>query len=272
MSLILPPRLQALLSMILVLSVSALAAKLSWQILAQWQTKAPLPQVFHAAVPPKDPLFSNLSLFKKPTAKQRSERLQPTTLAVSVKGLLLHEDPSRSQVVLIVEGQQRVVMSGDKLPLAGKVIVSGINSEKLLLNNNGKKEYLALGSLLTKGSEAAEASDSLEIKLAQTVFASSAAQFKSQLQRDPLSLARFIKLAPKALKDGERGYTLSPGADRRLYQALALKPDDVLLSLNDIPVSKPAKLLALTAVLEKDEPLKLGMLRNGQPLTFLLYL
>ncbi|MGB1237278.1 MAG: type II secretion system protein GspC [Pseudomonadales bacterium] len=265
-------RLHPLLTLILLLSLTALCAKLSWQLLALGQIKAPLPQVFRAVQAPRPELFGDLQLFALQQAKSVRETLDKTSLALSITGILLSEDPLRSQVILRVENQQKVLMLGDRLPLAGEVVLSDIQRDKILLNNNGKMEYLGLSQMLQDIEIAPKREETLQVKLAQTEFASEAQQFRHDLRRDPLSLARFIKLVPRQLSDGMRGYTLEPGLDQRLYRALPLQPDDILLSLNGIPVTKPSKLIGLPSSINSNEPIKLGMLRDGQPLTFLLYL
>jgi type II secretion system protein C len=265
-------RLWVLLSIILLLLLSAFAAKLSWQLAGFYQDKSPLPKLFRSVEAPAVPLFVGLQLFATSIEQAKSEALDRTTLRLKIVGLLLSEDPMRSQVVLNVENQQKVLRLGDKLPLSGEVVLLDIQSDKILLDNNGKIEYLGLQKMLQDVNLPAAQENKVQLRLKQTEFASQVSQFRLDLTRDPLSLIRYIKLVPKELSGANRGYLLQAGADQRLYRALELKPNDVLLSLNDIPMTDPSKLMLLPSTLSKNEPLKLGMLRDGIPLTFILYL
>lgn len=256
-----------------VVALCVFAAHVTWQLILLSQPEA-LP-VAQSRPPAADQVrFTGLQLFVPVAAvKKTTEQLKETNLPLKINGLLLSYRASKNQVILSIDGQQKVVMAGERLPYGGTVLVSEIYDDRIILLNNGRSEYLMLETLpgqvaLRQPLEPAVT----ELVLANTPLAEQLPQLRQQLVDDPLTLSRFLRFTPWQQGDDMQGFRLAPGRDKALYETLRLQPDDVLLSLNGLPVANPARLASLPQLLQQSSQLKLGMLRDGQPLTYILYL
>ncbi|MCV6587605.1 MAG: hypothetical protein OIF57_01060 [Marinobacterium sp.] len=290
---------------VLLLLLVLLAVQISWLLLARFQPASTMmPEIVSETVAVQ-PQFAGLSLFAQPVVAVRKP-VQPvgtpeTRLPLQVQGLFLAAQPQLNQVAMAVQGKPGVYLAGDRLPLSGQVLVLAVAPDQILLRHNGRKEKLTLtGSMLQqpaplqprslqdlhppqqrtvsgKASDAkvsdAKASDmgGRSLYLAQSDFARAVPDYHQRIQQDPLFLSRYLRLSPRR-QHGRQGYLLQPGRDNTLYKTLQLQSDDLLVSLNQQPVSEPGKVLALLPQLGQASQLTLGLLRAGQPVTYTLYL
>lgn len=281
----------ALVGLLVVLSV-----QISWLLLGRFQ---PPPAVLPMAVIASEKTdsaaqFSGLALFVAPrpaVVRPATTGIPETRLPLTVQGLWLAAQPALNQVAMAVQGKPGVYLAGDRLPLSGQVLVLAVEPGRILLRHNGRKEKLSLSgqrvvqpvpaatvaAAPTTPADAAPAagtaaSGNRALYLAQSAFARAVPDYRQRIIKDPLFLSRYLRLSPRRENGQLQGYRLQPGRDSALYQALQLQPDDLLISLDQQPVSNPGRLLALLPTLGQASQLTLGLLRAGQPVTYTLYL
>lgn len=289
-SLVRSPGLYRLVITMLIGLLVLLSVKISWLLLARFQpvpASSGLVDIVSEDVD-KLPRFSGLGLFPVPvTSTPVMTGVPETRLPLSVQGLLLAPQQQLNQVAMAVQGKPGVYLAGDRLPLSGQVLVLAVESDRILLRHNGRKEKLTLNNdLLAQSAVAsvdasgtaagrlpgARAERSRVLYLAESAFAHAVPDYRQKMLKDPLFLSRYIRLSPRRENGQLLGYRLAAGRDSALYNALKLQPEDVLVSLDQQPVSHPGRVLALLPKLSQASQLTLGLLRAGQPVTYTLYL
>jgi len=93
---------------------------------------------------------------------------------------------------------------------------------------------------------------------------------RKQILKNPTSFGKFAIPVPVKENGKIRGYRLQPQGDRALFDAVGLQPSDVIVAVNGIDLSNPAKGLKALRALQRAKSVDLTILRNGSemPLHF----
>jgi len=92
--------------------------------------------------------------------------------------------------------------------------------------------------------------------------------YQHQLQTDPNSLIKLIRISPVNQAGNLVGYQLHPGQDTHLLASFNLQPGDILTSLNGVKLDNPINGLSVIQPLATAEQINLEILSEGQPLSF----
>lgn len=214
-------------------------------------------------------------------------------LAVQIQGVFLSDQVGRSVVLLKYRNKDRTLSAGDELD-AGIRLVE-IRSDALVFDRNGQLEQVPLQLAdqpvrqqgISAQQRTADLSDARQTapqprtspqpqtsrqervgtRVLEDAFG---ADFRTNLLRDPLQLMRYITLAPHHDAGQLQGFRLNPGSDASLFNSLGLQAGDLLVSVDGVPVSDTAQMMALTTRLQSASAVDLELLRGNERLIFSL--
>ena len=194
--------------------------------------EAPLGVTTELPSPPVDlEAIVSLAPFGADAAEQPAEG-NPTSIPLTLQGVLLAADPVRSQAVIMVPGgKPRRYLPGDALP--GGPILVRVEAARAVLRVNGREETLAFpahsgagGGLAAQvlGTGAPAASKN------ETPIDEAIGQVRERIVQNPKTF-----LTEMGVEAGADGYRISEAANGMTRQA-GLKPGDVVSSVNGVAV------------------------------------
>ena len=88
---------------------------------------------------------------------------------------------------------------------------------------------------------------------------------RSVWRQNPITLMQVANIQPAMAQGRLRGYRLAPANDQGLLRQIGLRASDILTTLNDIPLTNPAKVAGAMTQLIHADTLTLTVLRQGRP-------
>ena len=261
---------------------AALAAVLLVQLarvlaLALGDADLPLPEIAPApAAAAREPL-ARWHLFGLPgNAPQAASE---TTLALTLRGTVASPDPARGTAFIAdAEGRDGVYRVGQALPGGG--VLEAVYAGRVILNNNGQRETLALrghrGGTAMAGNDKPEAGGAAPPRLDGGYLTGGLAFGAPDLETQRALRAPDLELRAEqgnilpVLENGRViGVRLSV-PDPALLDRVGLQRDDVVTSVNGITLDDPALAPELQKQLRAGGLLTLTVRRDGQDLTLTL--
>ena len=229
----------------------------------------------------------------KETPKQVAvvqETVAPTRLNLKLRGIYATDSPQKANAIIEDNrGQQAVYFVDEKLNVSGRVFLKEVFFDRVILETNGVREQLSLekeeGAFITVSSSDAVSRDDdaearssddgatqVEDKRANTRLTSRLNQYREQLLEDPKSVADVITGQPHFV-DGElKGFSIQPGKDKRLFQELGLRRDDVVTSINGVALTNMQDAMTLMNEAQSLQELTIEIQRGDEQLSLLLNL
>ncbi|MEY3017471.1 MAG: hypothetical protein RL336_606 [Pseudomonadota bacterium] len=213
------------------------------------------------------------------------ESLQPTltvaeaeavesSLRINLLGVILADDAKLSRVIVDQQGSHQQFAIGETLPVGRNVKLAKVLSDRIIVDNAGRYEYIALYESDQKAlgrvaaapvpdvDEASEPDDVFIDLSNDTDISGMLAEVKQKVISDPSSLSQLVNIGPQ-YEDGELvGYALSPGQMRKEFNQLGLKAGDILVSVNGMPLNTPEALPQVMAAMQSGM-VELELLRDG---------
>jgi len=158
----------------------------------------------------------------------------------------------------IIEYQKRQQVYGvdDELPLPGKVILAKVMPQQVVIDNAGTYELLTLfedsplssqvvaPAFVQPRDQSRDSSQSVDKRgdASTTVLAR---DYRAQLYENPRSLAEVGRVSAVRDNGQLRGYRVAPGNDAAQFKQLGFKSGDLVIAINGIALSDPAKTMRL---------------------------
>lgn len=269
-----------------------IAVKLLWLLLGSGTgidiAPAPSSAAASAAAPivsiAKWHLFGNGDAFRVEAARNAPK----TQLRLSLHGTLAETDPKTGMAMIADDtGTERAYRVGDTLP--GGATLDEIYPDRVILLHEGASETLALpidqpatpANPNFSAPAATAGNGSIAPRTPQPGLALppgltytppigtgqvDMSKLQQQLGVDPLSLAKQVTALPVMVNGKMTGVRLSGGPEA-LVAKLGLKPDDVVTSVNGMPLDSPARLPQLVDSLKNAARVEATVLRDGKPVT-----
>jgi general secretion pathway protein C len=268
-----------------------IAVKLLWLLLGSGAGIDTAPAPMTAGASPAGPivsiakwhLFGNGEVFRAEAARNSPK----TQLRLSLHGTLAEADPKTGMAMIADDtGAERAYRVGDLLP--GGATLDEIYPDRVMLLHEGASETLALPvdqpsappnpnfsapATAASGNTASRNTQpgiALPPGLTYTPPIGTGQVDMSRLQQqlgvDPASLARQVTALPVLVNGKMTGVRLSGGPEA-LVAKLGLKPDDVVTSVNGMPLDSPARLPQLVESLKNAARVEATVLRDGKPVT-----
>jgi general secretion pathway protein C len=277
----LPARLPGLASLLLVIAIGIVLARLTWQLLPGEAPVSP-----HELTPQQDAkpkatprsrdglavaLFGMEQAAPELVAEPVPEEAPPTRLDLKLRGIALAngEQPS----LAIVEGSDRESLPyrvGDTLP--GDAELLRIEADRVILRHRGSVEALyfsdepppaaARTRSTTRLGSSGGTSGSVQLSPQSS---SRIRDYLSLLPSDPTRMTELVRALP-VMENGQlKGFRLFPGQQRELFGEAGLRRGDIATSINGLPLDDPARGMELLNQLASASRFKIEILRRGQP-------
>lgn len=166
--------------------------------------------------------------------------VEKTRLNLKLVGLLVSSDQKQATATIAEGGKQAIYAINEELPVGNNVKLAKVLSDRVILNNNGNFEALWLYSeadfnvSFNRGSSAARS----EPEEAQEDSVRNPERIETSIQpaQIPKSISDVVKFSVHR-KDGQMiGFRVRPGRNKELFDQLGLQANDVVTSVNGIPI------------------------------------
>jgi general secretion pathway protein C len=193
----------------------------------------------------------------------------------AVVGVVLSRKPELSTAVVQAAGRTRVVGIGDSVSGARILEISGSG---VTLEADGRRFELRLRGELDTPRAAAPPRGGLrdpgpplaEPAADPNLRTLSRSEVDSRLRSEIPRILAETTLFPVTEDGRVVGFTLTRLAEGTLLTEVGLRPGDVLLRLNDVPIDSLATLISLWPRLQHAPQLRADVLRAGQPSTLMV--
>ena len=176
------------------------------------------------------------------------QNARETRLALTLTGIVALSDNGLGSAVIKSGASEQVYAVGDALPASGKVVLSKVMPQQVVIDNNGTYELIKLYDKpdLSIPARPAAAGSSTAIRPRPSSPASRpdsaeqsalAGQYRAQLYDNPESLANVVSVAPVLDANGIVGYRIAPGEDRGAFDAFGFRAGDIVTAVNGLTLS-----------------------------------
>lgn len=240
------------------------------------------------------PLFGKLAVKRgmskedrRPAVSEAELNATRTKLDLRLLGLVYAPDQSQTLAVIAHKNRQEQYRVGAELPVSGRVELSRVLHNRVIIANNGRYEslwlydedkpatgFVAATATPTPESEP-ESVDGQQDRVAPKngkTAAQIAQDYRQRLYRDPTSLAEAIRISPVEQGGEMIGYRIAPGRNPAEFAQLGFKPRDIVTSINNIQLNSPGKALLLYRQMRNAGEANLTIKRGGETLELLLAL
>jgi general secretion pathway protein C len=212
------------------------------------------------------------------------EGARKTQLNLILRGVLASSDEGLGMAIIEHNSKQQIYAVGDKLPVTGQVSLAKVMATRVVLDNGGTYELLALfsrdGLIKQLASESpgqssgpARATGKKDQSRNRSTSTNAASQsYRQRLYQNPGSLAQLVSVSPVRESGELRGYRIAPGSDRAQFDQLDLMPGDLITSVNGILLNDPANAMGLYQMLRSAKEAVFELERGGELLTVVLRL
>ncbi len=215
-------------------------------------------------------------IIKKPVVPGALQRLDVTLI-----GVMLSSTPQNSYISIREKGETRVLKSGAEIQEG--VVVKTIQPRAFIASDGSAERifYLIPADQLRASDREAEmlqekqrpeSTAFTERKEAQAISYQvdeetklKLAEYREQLQDDPLSLIDLVRVSPVQRNGELYGYRLLHGKDRKLLKSVGLRAGDIMLNVNGLPITDPGQLSEVIASLASGNMINLRIERGGKP-------
>ncbi len=271
-------------NLLLVLSLAAVLAELTWKLVPAPPVEAPPvdmgldmegagPASGSAATGRPAPQaaggIAGLHLFgakpaSRPAAQPRPEVVPETRLQLVLRGVFASDDPEAAGAIVAERnGRESFYGVGDKLP--GGAILQAVYPDRIVLLRGGRLETLRMPREGSGGAGARRTTSRAPAPAAAS--GASLREYRDMLLNNPQQFADKVRYRPYTEGGRMRGYEIQPGRDAGFLTRFGLQPGDVVTSVNGITLNSPAKGLSILRSLAKTDRVRVEILRNGIPQT-----
>lgn len=204
-----------------------------------------------------------------------------TRLNLKLKGIYAADDKGKANAIIADDrGKQAVYFIDEKLKVGGRVYLRQVYFDKVIIETNGKKEALKLDKQVlpeidkrrANGKRSNSKKNEILDKRRNNQLTRRVNQVRDNLLTDPKSVSDVIQGRPH-FENGElKGFNISPGKDRRLFQQLGLRRGDLVTAVNGVPLTNMQEAMTLMGDAQSIEELNVEIQRKNETLNLLLNL
>jgi general secretion pathway protein C len=270
---------------ILLVIVAWLLARLTWEIIEAWMAPEVTETIALDAATGRQqpglfdwqtlPLFGETRVENEGTVEAARPRPATGVLArmqLEVLGIVDSDTPGNSYIVIREKGQTMVLQEGEEI--RDGISVKRIDPKSFIATDgSGDKvfeiEMLSEGSDIitpeedTADTDTGEAS-SVDFRVTNQEVLEKIEEYKTTLASNPLDLVGQIRVQPVPRDGSTYGFRVYPGRDRTLLTGVGLRPGDILISVDNTPLSDPAQLDTIINSLSQSSSFQLKIERGGE--------
>ncbi|USD65189.1 type II secretion system protein GspC [Vibrio sp. SCSIO 43136] len=212
----------------------------------------------------------NGHLFGRYSEKQVVKPVTPTVvdapktrLNLNLVGVVASSDPSRSLAIIANRGKQDTY--GLEEPIEGtRASLKAVFADRVIIENQGKDETLMLQGIEYSKLSQQVATQSPTSNIAASFNRNELDKIREQITQNPQSVMKYIRLSQVREGSELKGYRVSPGAERELFDAVGLQDGDIAKQLNGADLTDPAAMGQIWQSMNDLTELNLTVERNGQ--------
>lgn len=184
-----------------------------------------------------------------------------TTLSLVLKGILsIDEDPKGGAIIQSNRGEDRAYRAGQTIEGADGTTLHSVYSDRVLLDRNGRLETLRLPKELSSSSPAMGMTPPMP-----QASAAASGSLREAIGANAARLSDILRPAPH-IQDGKVvGFRVTPGRDAAAFEALGLRPNDVVTDINGTVLDDPSQGLQIFQSLGETTQANVTVLRDGVP-------
>lgn len=293
-------RWQFLIRLLLVISLSVSLARLFWLLLPNPSippsaviAAAPVAQVASGGSDINIAQIKSLPIFGKveaPSAQapvaQPENQAVDSRLNILLMGLIYSPDEALARAILTSGDTTDIYAIGNPIQAAGSgVTLAKIMEDRVIINNNGQFESVWL---YQNNPNAAPISQSFSAPVRNDpppAYNNPPQSYQPPQQSLPPPNGAAGRDAEHAVAEASRnladvvamsiyreggkviGYKIRPGRDAEKFRALGLQADDIVTSVNGMPLTNPAKIMEIYKNMGNTTSANLEILRSGNVIT-----
>jgi general secretion pathway protein C len=201
-------------------------------------------------------------------ASERSVQAADTRLALTLKGAIASNDPSRSRAIISNTGSQDSYHVGDQLlNTPGAVVLQAIYQTYVLLDNNGRIETLRMDEPEQSEVEPVVVSATINNATETSSIGFPAGINGNSALTELLRIQPVFESANSARSGALRGLQIRHGSRQDFLAAVGLQQGDLITAVDDEPLDLATDLPALMQQLSRQQVVSLQILRDQTVLT-----
>lgn len=288
-----------LISVILLIYVAYIVAKITWLVVPQPAMTQPVPGtgLSSASLANTSKSFNiaelqALNLFgiyneqdKKQETVIEVQDAPETKLKLVLSGLVASDSAETAAAIIEYQGKQETYGIGDLIK-GTRASLEKVLMDRVLIKQSGRLETLMLdGFDFKKPARAIEQKASTNLKKnnrpspkkSEVVdqrnnkqLSASAKTLRADLAKDPGKITDYLRIQPKRKQGKIIGYALRPGKKAEFFKASGLKPGDVAVQMNGYDLVVASEAAQALAEMKQARDVSLLVDRNGS-LTEILF-
>jgi len=181
-----------------------------------------------------------------------------TNLSLSLTGILAG-GPKGQAIISANRSQEQTYHVGGTINNADGATLHSVEADRVLLNRNGRLETLRLPEQLSSAAPRSPAPSP------PPALAQPAGSLRQVISNNASKLTEIVRLAPHVQEGEVVGFRVNPGKDRGTFEALGLKPGDVVTNINGTALNDPGQGLQVFESLGESTQANVTLLRDGTP-------
>jgi general secretion pathway protein C len=260
----LPPGITA----VLIIAIAYQLAALTW-ILLPGSTPSigapPTPQTSGAAPVVDLSILLNSRLFGEAADRPAPAPTEvvdapDTTLSLTLKGILAIEDDANGSVIISANrGEDRTYRTSQTIEGADGATLHSVYPDRVLLNRAGQLETLRLPKELS----ATAGPMGMTPPMPQSQLPSGS--LREVISENATRITEIVRIAPHVQEGRVVGFRVNPGRDSAAFEALGLRPGDVVTDINGTVLDDPSQGLQVFQSLGETSQANVTVLRDGVP-------
>ncbi|WP_444996873.1 type II secretion system protein GspC [Aliikangiella sp. IMCC44359] len=232
------------------------------------------------------------SVVKEADVKPEVKDVVETKLNLKLTGIYAADTPDKANAIIEdSRGKQAVYFIGEKLKVGGRVFLRQVYVDRVILESNGRNEALSLeqeesvikvvrdgDSREKQKSDAGRAPPPprgkarIDDKRKDDRLSQKLNEYRDKLSSDPKSVSDVISGRPHFVNGELKGFRIQPGKDKRLFQELGLRRNDIVTSINGIGLTNMQDAMTLMNDAKSLKEMNVEIQRGNEQLNLLLNL
>ncbi len=215
-----------------------------------------------------DPAAAGFGNAAAPVAQEQAVK---TSLQLQLEGIIKADEPAASVAIITIDNKSQRYKTGAKLPVATGVYLREILWDRIILENNGRREELPLftSQLLSRhavdlDAGAAAASSALIDHSGDAALTGMLGRYRQELLRDPNAVSRFLDFSPSVRDGALQGYAIRATGRRQDFGSLGLQDGDVVTHVNGVELTDMRQAMELYRGMGELENVRIQLIRRGQ--------
>lgn len=243
----------------LVIFTASIISKVIWQVLEK-DNSFPASKTLdinttETSVNPRLPsdLFGSLAS----TEPAKYSKIEKTRLNLVLVGILAkQENPS---VIIKQQGDKENIYQINDF-ITPTTILKEVFSDYVVLERNGNLEKL---EIIRKGLEESNSNNAPSYEISNS-NKSKLSQYLKDLNNKPENLFNVLSVEPNYSNGELRGFIISPGTEKALFEGLGFQKNDIILNINNNELTNLSQAFKLKNVLVEQKLFNFKVERKGQ--------